>query len=99
MLMKLTPVLNFTDILEATFARLDPESAKNTDKLPVFFTFLGSDQVKAAHKMLMKLTPVLNFTDILLAAFARLDPESTKKYRQVVSLFCAFGICASKSCL
>jgi hypothetical protein len=40
----------------------------------------------------------LNFIVILPADFARKDDKSAKKDSQVVSLFCAFGICAHKSC-
>jgi len=34
-----------------------PKAQKNTVKLSLFFTFLGSACVKAAHKMLVKSTP------------------------------------------
>jgi len=43
--------------------------------------------------------PSVNFMNILQAAFTCADPESAKKDSQVVSLFCAFGICGRKSCL
>jgi hypothetical protein len=39
--------------------RTDPESAKKTVKLSVFFALLGSAHLKAAHRMLMKLTQCL----------------------------------------
>jgi len=51
---------------------------------------------KGVHKMLMKLTPGVIFINILWATFMRAD---NKKFSQVVSIFCAFGICTSKSCL
>jgi len=43
--------------------------------------------------------PGVDFTNILQAAFTRADPKSAKNYSQVISLFCAFGICARKSCM
>jgi len=57
MLMKLTPGLNFINILRAAFARPDPERAKKTNNLTVYFALLGYACAKAAHRMLMKLTP------------------------------------------
>jgi len=39
-------------------------------------------------------TPGVNFINILQAAFTGEDPKSAKKYSKVVSLLCAFGICA-----
>ncbi len=46
-LMKLTPVVNFINILWAA----------STDGLTVFFAILGSACLKALHKMLVKSTP------------------------------------------
>jgi len=57
MLMKLTPVADFTNALCTVFMHADPKSAKKTDSLTVFFCVLGSSLVKAACKTLMKLTP------------------------------------------
>jgi len=57
MLVKLTPGVNFINVLQAPFMRLDPESAKNTDGLTVFFALLGSACEKAASRKVMKLTP------------------------------------------
>ncbi len=56
MLMKLTTGVSFIIILQAAFTPTDPESAKKTDILTVFFALSGSDWVKAARKMLMKLS-------------------------------------------
>ena len=42
--------------------------------------------------------PGVNFTNILQAAFTRADPKSAKKTVKLSSFFCAFGICARKSC-
>jgi len=46
--------VNFKNVLQAAFAHTDPESTKKTGNLTVFFTLLGSEQVKAAHRTLMK---------------------------------------------
>ncbi len=54
MLMKLTPGVDFTNILCAAFRHTDPKSAKKTDSLTVFFALLGS-----ALKMLVILPPDL----------------------------------------
>jgi len=55
--MKLTPGVNFINILRKALACKDPKSAKKTDGLTVFFALLGSAHIKAFCKMLMKLTP------------------------------------------
>jgi len=39
MLMKLTAVVNFINVLRAAFVLADPESAKKTDNLIVFLCF------------------------------------------------------------
>jgi len=48
-LMKLTPDLNFFNILLATFASPDPKSVKNNDNLNEYFALLGTWGVKAAR--------------------------------------------------
>jgi len=58
MLKKLTPGVNFIEILWAALTRQDPKSTKKTDDLTVLFVLSGSAHVKAAHKTLMKFTPV-----------------------------------------
>jgi hypothetical protein len=63
--MKLTPGVNYTNVLCAAFTLLDPESVKKIDKLSVFFTLLGSSHVKAAHRMLTKLSPVSFAADLI----------------------------------
>ncbi len=55
-LSKLTPVLNFINILCTAFTFVDPESVKKIENLTVFFTLLGSAHVKAVHRTLMKLS-------------------------------------------
>jgi len=57
MLMKLTPGINFINVLQAAFTPANPESAKRKVKLSVFFPLLGSASAKAARRMLVKLTP------------------------------------------
>jgi hypothetical protein len=46
-LMKLTPGVNFINVLQAALTHADPESAKKkTDNLTVFFSLSGSVQAK-----------------------------------------------------
>ncbi len=72
-LMKLTPGVNFTNILVADFALIGPKSAKQHCWFDcLLFAHSGSAHVKAAHRTLMKLTPGVNFTNILVADFALL---------------------------
>ena len=52
--------VNFTNILRAAFALVDPKSAKKTVKLSSFFALLGSTSVKAARRTLVKLNPGRN---------------------------------------
>jgi len=56
-LAKLTPGVNFANILCAALTLVDPKSVKRIDNLTVFFTLLGSAHVKASPKMLAKLAP------------------------------------------
>ncbi len=51
------PGVNFINILLSAYTCSDPESAKKTDGLTVFFVLLESLSIKAARKMLVKLTP------------------------------------------
>jgi len=51
------PGVNFINVLGAAFAYKDPESAKNSVKLSVFFGLSGSARAKAVPRTLMKLTP------------------------------------------
>ena len=55
--MKLTPGLNFINILRTAFAPVDPKSAKMQLRHQCLFTLLGSTSVKAVRCMLMKLSP------------------------------------------
>jgi len=48
------PWVNFINILREPFMHADPESAKKTVKLFVFFALLGSVLAKAAYRTLMK---------------------------------------------
>ncbi len=57
MLVKLSPGVNFINVLQAAFAHADPKSVKETIKLSVFFALLGSASVKATRRTLIKLTP------------------------------------------
>ena len=49
-----TSGVNFTNVLQAAFALVDPKSAKKTVKLSSFFCAFG---IKAARRTLMKLNP------------------------------------------
>jgi hypothetical protein len=62
--------VNFINIHTA-FMREDPESAKNTVKLSVFFELLGSTSIKAARKTLMKLTPFIQ--ELTVKSFLMVD--------------------------
>jgi len=53
---KLTIGVNSINILRVAFALADPDNAKKTDNLTVFFALLGYAGVKAARRTLMKLT-------------------------------------------
>jgi len=57
----------------------------------------GFAGAKAVRRTLMKLSPGVNFFNVLRTAFTSAGPEIAQKHSQVVSLFCAFGICACKS--
>ncbi len=56
MLLKLTPGVNFINVLEAAFMRTDPECTKRQYSQQCRFTLLGPKSIKAACKMLMTLT-------------------------------------------
>jgi hypothetical protein len=49
-LMKLSPGVNFTNILRAAFTQEDSKSAKDIDVLTVFFAILRSASVKVVRK-------------------------------------------------
>jgi hypothetical protein len=51
----------FIDVLRAAFTHADPKSAKNTVNPSAFFVLLGSELVKALHKMLVNSTPLIIF--------------------------------------
>jgi len=50
----LSPGINFINVLRTAF------SVKKTVKFSIFFTLLGSPNIKAARKMLVKLAPVVS---------------------------------------
>jgi len=52
-----SPGLNFINILRTAFTLADPKSVKKTVKLSIFFTLLGSTNVKAVRRTLMNLSP------------------------------------------
>ncbi len=56
-LMKLTPGLNFINVLHTAFTHVDPESVRIQSNPQYLFTLLGSTGAKAVRRKLMKLTP------------------------------------------
>jgi len=69
MLMKLTPVVNFTNILQATSSQ--PKAGCNALRCaPIRSAYIYC--IKAVHGTLMKLTPVANVTNVLYAAFTQI---------------------------
>jgi hypothetical protein len=71
MFMKLTPGVNFVNVLCTAFMLSDPKSVKDTDDLTVFFMLLGSGStsVKAVCRTLMKLPQGGNFINVFRAHF------------------------------
>ncbi len=57
MLMKLTPVVDFTNFLHVVFTCADPKSAKDTDDLTFYFALLGPARVEAWHKHVGEIDP------------------------------------------
>jgi hypothetical protein len=57
MLVKLTPELNFINILHTAFTPVAPKSVRIQSSRQYLFTLFGSTSAKAARLMLMKLTP------------------------------------------
>ncbi len=81
--MKLTPSVNFTNILCVRFFV----------QKPFFLLRFGKEALsyeKCAHKTLMKLTPSVNFTNILWTVFSW---EKCKKTVKSSVPFCAFSSC------
>jgi len=70
----------------------------HTAFLKLHFGFVLKQNIgtKGSCKMLMKLTTRANFTNILQSSITRPDSKGTET--QPSQCFCAFGICASKTC-
>jgi len=63
------------------------------------FMLSGSALVKAVPRMFMKFSPGVNFTNMFTQSFwVRRSQKRKKTVKSTVS-FCAFEICAGKSCL
>jgi hypothetical protein len=78
-LMKLSPGVNFINILCSALTLVDLKSVKSTAKsYKYLFTLSGSASVKAVPRMLMKLSPGVKFINILCTAFTLVDPKSVK---------------------
>ncbi len=67
--MKLSPGLNFINVLHTSFTLVGPKSVRIQSSSQYLFTLLGPTGAKAAWRTLMKLTPGVNYINILLAAF------------------------------
>ena len=57
MALKLTPGVNFINVLCTAFALVDRKSVKNTVKSLVSFMLLRSMSIKVVRRMVLKLTP------------------------------------------
>ena len=94
--MKLTPVVNFINILRAAFALIflhqEIIQSQTKGKLRKKLSYK-----KGKSKMLMKLRPGLDFINVLRTAFALVDPESVKNTVKSSVSFYAFGIYERKS--
>jgi len=78
--MRLSPGVDFINVLQAAFMGTDIESAKKDNQVVSLFALLRSARVKAARRTLMRLSPGVNFINVSLAAFAPVDPKSVKRY-------------------
>jgi len=81
-LMKLTPGVNFTNVLWTAFTLVDPERVKKIDNLTIIFTHLLSVCIKAGRKMLMRSTPGrlrsrTSFVSFKLESLKRLPTATT----------------------
>ncbi len=62
---KMTPGVNFTNILHTAFKHVDPKSVKKIDNLTVFFSpFSNLHAKKAVSRTVMKLSNVVNLINI-----------------------------------
>ncbi len=57
MLLRLTPGLDFINVLRTAFTPVGPKSVKRYQRLDWVLTLLGPTSVKAVRRTLMKLTP------------------------------------------
>ncbi len=57
MLAKLSPGINFINILREAFTHKDPKSTTKTDNLTVFFVYFGSVRIKSFTKTVGKIDP------------------------------------------
>jgi len=88
--MKLTPGVNFINVLRAAFTRADPKSVKFQLSCQYHFTLLGSTHTKAARRTLTKLTPALWNGRSMFVECSYVD-----SVEQVVGL--ANGVCDRKA--
>jgi len=76
--MKLTPGLNFINVLLTAIMLAEPKSVKKTIKS--LFTLSGSTSIKAERKYVGEIEPWCPFINILWAAFARVEPKHVKTH-------------------
>ncbi len=57
MMVKLTPGLDFINIIRTAFTPVVPQSVRTQSSCQYLFTLLGPTSVKAVRRTLMKLTP------------------------------------------
>jgi hypothetical protein len=72
-LMKLTPEINFINVLRTAFMHVDPESVKIQSNPQFLFTLWGSTCAKAAHRTLMKLTPGITCGNLEKQSFRNVE--------------------------
>jgi len=71
---KLTPGVNFINVLQASFGHTAPKSTKKDSQGVSFFALSGSEGEKAACRALMKLTPDLILFNPYSEVFANFYP-------------------------
>jgi hypothetical protein len=85
--------VDFTDILRAFFALVDPESVKNTVKSSVSFDAFGLRACKSCTLNIDEIEPRGRFHQHFTSRFYKWRSQKCQKYSQVVCLFCTLGIC------
>ena len=95
---ELSTGVNFTNILCTPFTLVDLECVKKIENLTVLFVLLGSEHIKAVHRMLMKLSPVVDFCNIFTHSHWVGRSQKCKNTDNLTVFFYAFGLFSHKSC-